>query len=245
MPLCEFLEWDSNFFGVRIGRVLGHRLSLETAPEVLVWCRDHEIDCLFFLADQEPESIRAAEGLGFHLTDLRLTLEAQLNEPKRGGATTLPQVATVRGAALEDIPALRRIAASSHTDSRFYQDGGFPRDRCDELFRIWIEKSCRGAADAVLVAERDAQAAGYITCEVAGDRGRIGLVAVAEDARGTGLGHALLSHALYWMFSRAVKVVSVVTQGRNLRAQRLYQAHGFANASLQLWYHLWPSTPNR
>ena len=31
MPLCEFLEWDSNFFGVRIGRVLGHRLSPETA----------------------------------------------------------------------------------------------------------------------------------------------------------------------------------------------------------------------
>jgi len=31
----------------------------------------------------------------------------------------------------------------------------------------------------------------------------------------------------------------VVTQGRNLAAQRLYQRNGFVTASLQLWYHRW------
>jgi ribosomal protein S18 acetylase RimI-like enzyme len=33
--------------------------------------------------------------------------------------------------------------------------------------------------------------------------------------------------------------VSVVTQGRNVAAQRLYQRAGFVTASTQLWYHRW------
>jgi hypothetical protein len=33
--------------------------------------------------------------------------------------------------------------------------------------------------------------------------------------------------------------VRVVTQGRNVRAQRLYQAHGLLTRSIGLWFHRW------
>jgi hypothetical protein len=33
--------------------------------------------------------------------------------------------------------------------------------------------------------------------------------------------------------------VTVVTQGRNLPAQRLYQSRGFRTQRLQVWHHLW------
>ena len=37
-PVCELLEWDTRFFGVRVGRVVGHRLDDAAARQALSWC---------------------------------------------------------------------------------------------------------------------------------------------------------------------------------------------------------------
>ncbi len=85
-----------------------------------------------------------------------------------------------------------------------------------------------------------AGAEGYVTGKIAGQGvGQIGLLAVGERARGRGLGQALLGSAGRWFLAQGVEEVRVVTQGRNLVAQRLYQRVGFRTASLQLWYHKW------
>jgi ribosomal protein S18 acetylase RimI-like enzyme len=64
-------------------------------------------------------------------------------------------------------------------------------------------------------------------------------VSVAADARGRSLGSALVEHSLRWFGERGMKDVSVVTQGRNAAAQRLYQRCGFITDSVQIWYHRW------
>jgi ribosomal protein S18 acetylase RimI-like enzyme len=135
---------------------------------------------------------------------------------------------------------LREIAGVSHTDSRFYHDSGFPRQRCDELYRTWIEKSCNGYADIVLVAEVEDTAVGYISCHLLdGGGGQIGLVGVDAQMQGHGLGRALICSALTWFAGQGATRVTVVTQGRNLAAQRLYARSGFVPKSVQLWYHRW------
>ena len=94
---------------------------------------------------------------------------------------------------------------------------------------------------AVLVAELDGEAAGYVTCHLASpsNRGSIGLIAVSEDARGQGLGGELVFGALGWCSEHGAAEVSVVTQGANIAAQRLFQLCGFRTASLGLWFHRW------
>jgi ribosomal protein S18 acetylase RimI-like enzyme len=42
-----------------------------------------------------------------------------------------------------------------------------------------------------------------------------------------------------WFSEEGVEVVSVVTQARNVRAQRLYQRYGFTTRSVKLWFHRW------
>src|SRR5213079_3218991 len=91
--------------------------------------------------------------------------------------------APLRLATEADIPALRAIARESHTDSRFYHDPRFGCDRAAALFETWIEKSCRGWADRVWVADADGAPAGYVTIHREGnDAGRIGLLAVGPSA---------------------------------------------------------------
>jgi dTDP-4-amino-4,6-dideoxy-D-galactose acyltransferase len=172
-----------------------------------------------------------------------------LEGPLTPGPSPIPSLppgeggkAKIRSSCISDIPALRRIAAASHHDSRFYADPHFDRERCGELYATWIEKSCRGeAADVVLVAEADGAAAGYISCRLTGREGlaEIGLLAVGAAAQGRGLGGALVGAALRRLAERGASRVRVVTQGRNTRAQRLYQAHGLLTQSIGLWFHRW------
>jgi dTDP-4-amino-4,6-dideoxy-D-galactose acyltransferase len=232
--------------------VRGGRLNRETLAAIERWVAREGIECLYFLADPgDPETAPLAEESGFRLVDLRVTLERRLGgsgpESGAGEAGRVP----VRPAATADLPRLRRIAAASHRDSRFYHDRHFDRRRCDALYAGWIETSCADPAGVVLVAAAADPAgppAGYVTGTIGEDgEGRIGLFAVAADARGRGVGGALIAAVLDWFAARGADPVSVVTQGRNVRAQRLYQRFGMRTRSVELWFHRWwpPEGPER
>ena len=93
----------------------------------------------------------------------------------------------------------------------------------------------------VLVAELDRMPAGYVTCHLEREtlRGSIGLVGVSRWAQGRGVGQTLVRRAVDWFTTQGVQHVTVVTQGRNCAAQRLYQRCGFVTGSIHLWYHKW------
>jgi len=168
---------------------------------------------------------------GAKRTDQRVTFERLRGEvpaPSR----------RIRPAVEADIPALRALAAHAHSDSRFYADGRFPRERCDELYALWIEKSVRGWADAVFTSGAPGQPLGYLSYHVREEHSEIGLVAVAESARGQGLGRELVEAALI-RAAPALKPVRVVTQGRNEAANALYGKCGFELLTVESWFHLW------
>src|SRR5580692_11543770 len=74
---CSFLEWDSQFFGRRIGRVEGHRLDAELRSRISAWCLENAIDCLYFLADaNDSQTVVCAEEWKAHFVDIRVTMES-------------------------------------------------------------------------------------------------------------------------------------------------------------------------
>jgi dTDP-4-amino-4,6-dideoxy-D-galactose acyltransferase len=157
---------------------------------------------------------------------------------------TAPEHAAVRQHRDDDVDALGAIARESHTDTRFYADPGFPNDRCDDLYDVWIRRSCEGWAQVVLVPDEIGSPAAYITVHAddALRRGSIGLVAVASHARGRSLGATLVRGAVAWSHARGLQSISVVTQGRNVAAQRVFQQCGFRTAAVGLWFHKWYAT---
>ena len=231
--LCEFLEWDSKFFGLRIARAKGHVAGHDTVAKILDWCESEGIDCLYFLAQLRNKEV---ERRGFQLVDVRTTYSHKLEVSIPDGA---PE-ALFRECRDGDIRLLELIARKSYADSRFFHDGHFPADQCENLFAAWIRHSCEGDAKFVWVAEKDGNAAGYVTCHLDdGAVGRIGLVGVGENARGGGLGAGLVNRALRWFVDQDARVVRVVTQGRNEAAKGLYTSCGFTIESELVWYHWW------
>lgn len=231
----RLLEWDSAFFGFAVARI--DTAALATG-DVGGWCRDRAVRCAYLLVDAgDSRSMRLAAEQDFRAVDVRVTLSAA-REPR---PTTFDGV--VRAAVEADIPALRAIAREAHRDSRFYADGRFDRARCDDLFAYWIEHSCRGWADRVFVFDHDGHAGGYVTLHDRGGRGEIGLVGVHQNARGRGGASALLAMARQSFASAGRNVITVVTQGGNRAALRLYRSAGFDLSELQVWYHRWFPAP--
>jgi dTDP-4-amino-4,6-dideoxy-D-galactose acyltransferase len=234
-PICTYLHWDSEFFGHKIGRANQRHLDHRSISKLLSWCVENRIECVYLLADSDdPQTSRLVEANEFLLADVRITLERALDQPPAALTSAI-----VRPACEGDLEALRAIARTVHRDTRFYFDGHFDRAKCDQFYETWIEKSVRGYARAVFVAEVDGEPVAYITGDLRGDEAQIGLLGVADGYRGASLGSTLLQHFLSWAAKEGAKRAIVITQGRNLRAQRLYQRCGFVSAACQLWYHRW------
>lgn len=238
---CQFLEWDSHFFGLRIARITTNRLAQNDMDSILSWCKEHDITCAYLLADSDHQAtIERAEAYGFGMKDVRVTLEYRTSPKHAAHYITLPQGLQVRLALPADVEALEAIAQVCHTNTRFYVDQRFARETVDALYRTWIRKSCAGYADAVFVLTYDTTTCGYFSCHIPDvGVGEIGLVGLAPDVAGRGWGHFLLRAALQWFHDQNVELVTVVTQGRNIRAQRLYQRAGFVSRSTHIWYHKW------
>ena len=240
ISVCIFQEWDTGFFGKRIAYLTPQRLTEPIVQYTMQRCRLWNIECLYYLSDcHHAQSVRLAEKYGFHFVDIRLTFEYDLI--KKGPPDKSPaRDMVVRPCRLGDVPTLKEIARTAYLDSRYYFDQNFPEERCEVFYVEWIEKSCYGYADQVLVAELDGQAAGFITCRVKSPfLGAIELVGVDVKCRGKSVGMVVVNAALRWFADRGIEQVIVVTQGRNYGAQRLYQHCQFLAKSTQLWYHKW------
>jgi dTDP-4-amino-4,6-dideoxy-D-galactose acyltransferase len=236
------LEWDSGFFGYRVARANSRRLTADSLAQLLQWCRTERVDWLYFLADADDrDTVVLAESAGFRFVDVRVELELSLAAARRRQPAEREGV-RIRPATADDLASLRPIAADVHTDSRYFFDARVSPERARALYETWIERSVTsGFADVVLVAERDGAASGYITGRLASDASAsIGLIGVGEQARGHGIGTALVHALLAWAESRGTQRVTVVTQGRNVQAQRLYQGAGFRTRTVSLWFHFWP-----
>lgn len=241
---CVLLEWDSAFFGQGIARVVATELTLTEVARVRAWSREQRVDCLYYLADaDDTQSTRNAEDAGFRLVDTRVTLSRALGTLEAPGRPPAP--VEVGPWSESDRAALRALSGTSFTQSRFYRDPNFPRALCDAFYQRWIDESCSGYAETVLVCRHEGQVRGYVTCHLDPDAlGRIGLIAVSAEARGQDFGRSLLDASLRWFAGRGVERASVATQARNLPALRSFERAGFLTSAVQHWFHWWPSAPS-
>ena len=238
--MLTFLPWDTAHFGKRIARADLRQLDAESCAELLAACQDQAIECLYFLVDcADHGTIAVLQAKGFDLIDIRMTLAGPIHELR---SPPPPQDVHIRLSREGDLASLLPVARSSYTMSRFFVDHRFGWDKAAQMFEIWLRQSITGGyADAVAVAEIDGEPAGFLTCHLnrpVGE-GNIGLLGVAESARGRGLAPAMLAKIMAWLRQEGMQGWNVATQGQNIAAQRMYQGCGFRTRSLELWFHKW------
>jgi glycosyltransferase involved in cell wall biosynthesis len=159
---------------------------------------------------------RAFEAAGFHLVDLLVTLGAPREKFDRvlgvggrytrsGNSIEFGNGLRVRPMRADDEAVLANISEASFGDHTMIQDRFFlepmiPTERSQDLFREWFSNIARRHAESdalILAAELDGTVCGYIALEPMAIFGnelwwKDTLNAVAADARGRGVYHALV-----------------------------------------------------
>jgi ribosomal protein S18 acetylase RimI-like enzyme len=243
MEPCTLLDWDTAFWGFRVATVsAGKRLDDELADRIIRWAHFQKIRCLYFAADGTcPRTIALAHRHGFRFVDTRM----QLAQQGQSGCI-MPRdlhglAASVRPAVTTDLPKVRQLAAGCHTDTRFFKDVNFPRDRAAELYARWIDADfARQRLYVAAPEDAGGQAVGYCSySHTGGDRGRIGLIGVSEDFRGRGLAGELLRKAKSAIEAIGCRYAEVFTQATNTAALRLYCKEGYTHLATSVWFHWW------
>ena len=231
--ICRILDWDSEFWGFLVARVVPERIDTAAAEQVKRWCEGRGVACTYLLAGaDDAETAAAAQGVGFTPVDTRVTLErpAGLPPAERQAVDGLE----IRAAGADDEAALKGLARQAHTDTRFFFDQHFSSALAAEMYAAWVNKGLAETASRLLLAERGGGLEGYVLVKT--DPVEIDLIAVDDGSRGHGIGRALVEEAIGESPNGAVRVV---TQARNVPALRLYESCGFRVTKTETWYHRW------
>jgi len=228
------LSWDSSILQMECGRAdLIAATSIEHTKDlamlVIAEAKNQNIEHLSVRFDAEDTHlIQGFLREGFEQVDSILTFVAQnLSFEQQDG---------IRLAAIYDASAVKEIARTAFVADRFHSDLLIKTELADELHAQWGENSVIGkAADAVVVAEENDEILGFVTCktqELVGKKiGTIVLVATSAEARGKGLGTAMIKFALGWFSEQGCDLVDVGTQSSNVGASKLYENVGFCKVA--------------
>lgn len=237
------LPWDSEFFDLPIGRIIPLTLNKKQAAATLEEAAAEGLRCLYFEADSDdPTTVSVVEEHGFHLVDVRVVLEHPFDDrPAPVPRYPIPSALVIGPPKKEEMARLQDISAQIGLTSRFHFDLNFGPAESERLYRLWIKNACDGFADVVFIArwQPDGEAAGLISCTVSDGIAHIQLAGVHLDHRQRGVGTGLVQAALDWAKAQDAAAMQVVTQARNVPAQRLYQQMGFFTRSMTLYYHKW------
>ena len=230
--MISTLDWDSSFFGIRIGKA--SISSQDELDRILSLKNDlrEKYDLIYVLS--EP-------GLSFptcevSFSDTRVVYSALLSVPVSKPSNLHIFEYTSQNVSNE----LQELALASGVYSRFRLDSKFPPQSYERLYSRWIDQSVKHImATEVFCYMNDNKTLGFVTLHRKGDTGDIGLLATSKESRRSGIGSTLLKFVRDYAVAKGCASLSVATQERNTAACGLYEKAGFSIMSKTAIRHWW------
>lgn len=158
----------------------------------------------------------------------------------------------IRKAERRDLAALGRLGAMlmrthyAFDPQRFLQ----PHEDAESGYAWFLGSRLDAADDAVFVAEHDGIVVGYVYAaleplswkELRGPAGFVHDVAVAEEARKSGVATQLMDVAVGWLRDRGAPRVILWTAAPNAAAQALFRRLGFRDTMIEMTREIEPKS---
>ena len=241
MSKFRILEWDSEFFGFTVARILSDKLTLQELETNLRNMKEKNVSLVYW--DSDPDDLASQEAArscdGF-LANKKLTFVINAKDIRERLTDEVSNIRVEEYINVLPTIELENLAIQAGTFSRFKVDPRISQSRFEALYRLWVRNSVsKEIADVLLVVRNSGKIAGMVTAVIKGDHADIGLIAVNDSFRGRGIGLSLIQAVHKWALRKQLNAAQVVTQGENIIACRLYEKCGYRVDKIENIYHFW------
>jgi dTDP-4-amino-4,6-dideoxy-D-galactose acyltransferase len=230
----EALNWDSDFFGYKIGKAEIENFHIEQYEEALAFFKRSGIK-LIYAYPLDQLSKNSLIELKIPLVDIKVTFEKNDN-------FSLKNILNTKSYDTNDqYEALEKLALLSGKYSRFRIDNHFSNNEFFRLYTEWIKKSIsKEIATDVIVYKDSNLLKGFVSYKITPTNDIvIGLIAVDILEHNKGIGKILMQSIENIAFQKNSKKITVYTQLQNKTAITFYHSCGYQIKKQQEIFHLW------
>lgn len=236
--LVEPLPWDTEFFGVPIGRVTLDGSGAVGLDEIDDEARDLGVECLFGTLDPEGDPQRSfhVESAGHRLTEVSLLFD-------RPAASFVPPStrSVVRRGTEEDLEMLSASGDTLAPWSRFAVDPRFGLGAARRMHAAWVRRAAEEPGERLLLIAEDESGVTGISTNVRSPVPRVDLMGVVKP--GTGASWALLGALLDWAGGGETQAGPCAA--RNIAPLRFLEHCGYQMTRSRYLYHRWLDEADR
>jgi len=227
-------EWDSIFFGFKIG----HTEPIELDKEQLISFQKEQIERGIKLIYIFPEKViepTILDGFRYYYST-KITLEKLNLQEKYVEVNSRYMV-------IEDFNSVLPLCYEAGKDSRYNIDPNFTTEQFKELYRAWCTNSLNKqfADQTIGQFDEDNSLIGFVTIKIIDNCANVGLIAVDQKEQGKGVGQNLLQLAENYAIQNGCSSIRVPTQETNVQALKFYRKNGYKDIKVESIYHLWLS----
>ncbi len=230
--IIQKLVWDSDFFGLRIGRanLQNNEEAIDLAAMKSELAKEYD---MLYVFDSGHVGFDTE---GAKLVDTKVTYRKSCECKIMCADVTMYH-------GLVPSNDLYHLAQVSGGFSRFKLDKGFKKGSFEKMYNRWIENACSkdGSNKQIFVYNQSGKTKGMVTVDFNLDGiAHIGLVSVDPACQHTGIGSKMLRTLDGYLFRLGdIKAIEVPTQMANRNACHLYEKNGFHIESVIDIYHWW------
>jgi dTDP-4-amino-4,6-dideoxy-D-galactose acyltransferase len=234
----QILDWDSNFFGFKVAKVLTNSKNLVSLKEIYNNLFANNVRLAYWQVEPDSYVFQkfASENNG-KLVDLKTIYSIKIDEENVIDISN-PNLNIYKENTCS--PELINLSIQCGIYSRYNVDDDIPKNKMKELYELWIKNSVdKTMADDTIVYSLDNKIVGFVTVYIKNEIGYIGLIGVDENYRGRGIGKSLIEESKRYFFKKNIINIEVVTQGNNQSACKLYESADFRIKNQNEFYHFW------
>lgn len=222
--MIKELLWDSDFFNLKIGEV-------EETNNIA----DQDIPFDLIYVKNKTGNTPVISGFSNNFSEIKVLFSKKL-KPQNFSEDKIISFEKTNF----QLSDLHELAYESGKYSRFLLDSNFRKDKFQKLYKIWVDNSLtKKFADDVLVMSIDNALAGFITYKSESDFAQIGLIAVAPNFQGQGIGRKLLNFVENVLLERNIFELRIPTQLKNEAACSFYKKQGYKVVETTHIMHYW------
>jgi hypothetical protein len=229
----QHLTWDSEFFGVEIGRIALDDLTGDDLLAVDEEARDRGIVCLYGQLDPEPpQTTYLVQTYGWRFVEANLMIKVR--HDTAADVVSPPEV-TARFGTADDLPVLFDAVPILANWSRYAVDPRFGADAARRLHEAWLERATRTDSGWRLVVAEDQSGIIGFSTQVMSPEPLIDFIGTTRI--GSGAPYACVEFAREMIGARSLLGGPIAA--RNVTAMRFVERAGYRYESARYQYHRW------